>query len=365
MSHFSFSLSKLISSLINQPNAQEYISLPDEEIKPTTIRLEPAVRKFCDDQALKMGISVQAFIAMVLNGVMLESTNPVKSELLLIYERFFEVFKMHSIMIADIPAVLKRFHLTLSTLTDKNKLLDMLNDELISYMSDFFIMNPEWLKGASNQARTSDLRWYKNTFSFCSHLLDLKNNNLSPEIMLIKSDKTNLEITDDSTKIENHIIPIIRMKKEYLSGKYFNCYQAGEHGAWSYWRGRYHLKSIILFCHLSGISLGGYTLKFKCFTNYIATNEFAHVIANKASLGGYNWYPESYIDQFESDYPGQQGEDELYMIYDEFFATRLDQLLAFQKLSSIDGKLKKLSAKHEQLSYDHKLSINKTTREPI
>ena len=52
---------------------QQQVCLPDENIKITTFRLEPDLKKFCEDHAKKLGVSMQTFIAMVLKAVMLQN----------------------------------------------------------------------------------------------------------------------------------------------------------------------------------------------------------------------------------------------------------------------------------------------------
>lgn len=356
MNHFSFSLSKLISSLINQPNKQEYVSLPDEEIKPTTIRLDPSVRKFCDDQSAKMGISVQAFIAMVLHGVMLESTNPVKAELLLIYERFFEVFKAHNIAISDIPAILSEFNFSLSTLADQNKLLDLINENVITGISVLFHANPLWLKGVSNRARVENLEWYKKTYSFCSHLFTLQKEGLSPHLMLIKTDKSNLNLIEDSPDINNNITLIIRLKKEYLPGKYFYYYQVCRPETWNYWRSRHQLKSIILFCDIFGLSFGGYTIALKSFIDLIQEGSLACNIITMPMLGGYTWFPEDYIDHYEGEYHTQKNPEEACEVYEEFFYAKLDNLLVMEGEPTQQYKLKRLRETYTKFTSTKKIN---------
>ena len=77
-SNVGFSLNDLVGVLY-ESNGKAYVSLPGEAAKQTTIKLEPQVREFCEDYAKKLSVSFVSFVSMVLKGVMLQTTNPVKS----------------------------------------------------------------------------------------------------------------------------------------------------------------------------------------------------------------------------------------------------------------------------------------------
>ncbi len=216
------SLTRLIANLLSQKSEEEYSVLPDDEIKPTTVRLEPGVRKFCDIQSEKMGISVQSFISMVLHGVMLESISPVTSELTLMHERFFDLFKFHKIPLAHIPLILKDFNITLSILSDRGRLLDAYSEKLLEYLSELFLVHQNWLNGTSHYITKGFNHWYKWGFVFCRDLLDLKEKNQQPTLLIIKSETYSLNnIDNDINYKEDSVIVVVKGRFTYDETKHF------------------------------------------------------------------------------------------------------------------------------------------------
>jgi len=149
MTNKSLSLNHLISNVLTTISEDEYVVLPDEKVKATTIRLEPSMRKFCEVKAAKLDISLQAFISQTLKAVIIQTTSPVKFELTLMRERFFEVFKINNITIQEIPLILKDYNITLGKLANEERLLDAYTPALLDFLSNKFNVNQEWLAGRS------------------------------------------------------------------------------------------------------------------------------------------------------------------------------------------------------------------------
>ena len=143
-------MNKILTALISQPDKQEYVILPGEETKGTTIRLEADIRKFSEDNANKLGISIQSFISMLIKGVMLETTNSTQSECILMSERIIEIFKSHSIDLISIPKILNDYHITLPVLAEKHRILEFITPSLIKFLSDTFFASQHWIQAQSN-----------------------------------------------------------------------------------------------------------------------------------------------------------------------------------------------------------------------
>ena len=335
MSKFSFSLSKLISNLINNVHNEAYVVLPDDtETKPTTLRLEPEVRKFCDVQSEQLGISSQSFISMVLKGVMIESLSPLKSELTLMQERFFEVFKSHKIPVIEIPTFLQDFNITLSMLAEPHRLLDSYSPELLCHISDKFHVNESWLKGQSSTPSRSPFysRWYKFTGTFCKNLLTMLENFEKPSLYILKDDNFDLNHPDsikDSYKGKNSYIRIVvRGEREYSGAKTHPYYVVYGNEPWEYKPCRLDLKSIILFCYLMRIEVNGYDLP-KSALSQIGNYDNILFSERSEKLNSLSFEPSDFIDALETDepYPTSTPQGELFSVFDQFLKSELDDVI--------------------------------------
>ncbi len=360
MSQFSLSLSKLIANLIKQPDKEEYISLPDEEIKPTTIRLDPAVRRFCNDQSEKLGLSIQAFISMTLKGVMLESTNPVQTTFQLMYDRFFELFSEHHIALSDIPSVLSQSNITRSMLADKNRVIDFLSDDFINTLKDKFNVSPSWLKGVKDASVSiNHIEWYKNIDQYCSYIIKLKSEGLNPHLMFIKSAITDLSSTEHADHGNNEVMPIIRTERKYLDNHYY-CYEVGTVGDWGYWRGRTHLKCIALFCKIFNISNDGYTLENKKFRQLACQERLASSFLPR--FIGRTWSPDNYVCLHDNNGRECKSSKDMYEVYSEFYQHKLDKLLMNYNSDRFRYELDLISKKYNELQKNIDINIESTIK---
>lgn len=320
MSKFSFSLTNLITNLLGQHHEEEYSILPSDDVKPTTIRLEPAVRKFCDVQSSKMGISIQSFISMVLHGVMLESKSPVTSELTLMYERFFELFKSHDVPLAYIPVILKDFNITLSILSDRGRLLDAYSDSLIKFLSKTFYVDESYLYGKSHYTCDNAARWYKMAYEFCDTLLDMKQKNQKPRLILIKPDF----YSNKNAHTEIPVKVIVR-GEYYYENKFFYFYKTAISQPWSYDKCRLVLKAIVLFCYLFDIDVLGYAPSQDLFDELDASNGLFVEKFHENKMRA--WRPSDFIDEEENEGQTIELSPELKGIYGYFFRSQLDRLI--------------------------------------
>lgn len=335
MSKFSFSLSKLISNLINNSDTESYVVLPDDtEIKPTTVRLEPEIRKFCDVQSEQLGISTQSFISMVLKGVMIESLSPLKSELTIMQERFFEVFKSHKIPVIEIPNFLKEFNITLSMLADPNRLLDSYSPKLLSYISDKFHVNEKWLKGQSSTPCKSPFysQWYKFTRSLCGDLLTMIDSLEKPSLYILKDEDFDLNnpdsISDSYNGKNSNVCIVVKGVREYSGAKKHSFFIVYQSEPWDYKPCRLDLKSIILFCYLMRIEVNGYDLPKSTLSQL---GHYDNILFSERSekLNTINFEPDDFIDALETNepYPSSKTQDELFSVFNQFLNSGLDELI--------------------------------------
>jgi hypothetical protein len=313
---FSLSLNKLINGLIAEPDKKEYINLPTDPIKQTTIRLEDNLRLFCEDYAEKLGVSFGGLISMIIKGVMLQTINPSKTEIMLMIERFHEVFKAYDIPNIEIPEFLSKFNFPLLAISDQTTLINNLSSDMISYITEEFIIDAKWLRGASNDPKRFFETWYKSTHGFCKKLYDYSKLGYKPEVAITKRGDFDMDEYHNSPNEYNYIMLTLKLEKPYgKNNKTYKCYELYGYEPWSYENCRYQLKSIILFCYICGINCSGYYVEEDFdFNQYQLPAIMAKQLTDKF---GY-WDPTDYIDGDDNSRVSKQ-KDELKWVYYHFF----------------------------------------------
>jgi hypothetical protein len=262
------SLSSLLLNLISRaPKAPVANQEPEESKKVgTTIRFEPATRRFIEAQADHLGISVQEFVAMTFKAIMSATEEPQATELELMADRFVDSFTRHGIAIADIPAMLPEGAINRADLLSRKELLNKLDDRAIKQVSELFTLNPDWLKGVySNPHDTPFSRWYKNVSGFARRLAIL-NHKCRRIRVLFTADKdltleALLEAKEKGDDVAAVDIGVVIEKENLVNGVEYKSYEVWESERWNYWRCRYCLKAIMMFCEKAGVDYDGLLLE--------------------------------------------------------------------------------------------------------
>ncbi len=262
------SLSSLLLNLVSRAPRQSVIADEMEESKKvgTTIRFEPATRKFIEAQAEHLGISVQEFVAMTFKAIMLATEEPQATELELMADRFVEAFTKHGIPIADIPAMLPVDAINRADLLSRKDLLNKLDDALIQHVADLFTLSPDWLKGIDSKPhKTPFSRWYKNVSGFARNLALLNHKCRRIRVLLVAEKELTLDDLTEAKEKGDEVDAVdigVVIEKDYLvNGIEFKSYEVWESERWNYWRCRHCLKSIMMFCEKSRIDYDGILLE--------------------------------------------------------------------------------------------------------
>lgn len=282
------SLSKLLNTIFSPAPKEKLTVLPDEKNAPITLRLEPDIKKYCEFNAERSGLTTQAFISLVLKGVMSASTNEQESQLFLMKERFLEIFKAHKIPLADVPMLFEDAKFPLSNLTSDKGIIDILTPGNIDKICTMFALNENWLKGVSDSC-SIDFRWYKNVYQVCEKILKNK-----ADLLIVKKKGENfidISHTGDDED-ERYIIPILKYSK-CINGKKIEVFELCESNDIAYWRGALHMLTIILFCDIHNIGLvHGYEVNEDEFRNLALGSILPAEIYHKYRS---SWRPFKYI----------------------------------------------------------------------
>lgn len=257
-------LSRLISLAPSAPPAGEG-QLGDDRKVATTIRFEARTREFIEMQSQHLGISAQEFVAMTFKALMLANAEPQAIEIDLMADRFIEVFSKHRIPIADITRMLPERSLDRSDLLSKKDLINKLDEIIIQHVATMFSINPQWVKGHnSNPVETGGFCLYKNLDGFARRLAILSRTCRRVSVSFIAKEGLTYEQLCSAYKSGDKIpavdVGVVIEKENEVNGISFRSYEIADAERWNYWRCRYYLKALMMFCEKSGLAYRGILL---------------------------------------------------------------------------------------------------------
>jgi hypothetical protein len=137
----------------------------EEKIVPTTFRLPADIRNYYQMMGDASRTTLQGAILQVLNSVMETHTIYQRAERYAraMSHRFFQIFDSAGIPIHKIPNFLKDFNIKSKDLTSDNRIVDLMSDELVSFLADNFLLNKEWIVGESNNYSHKEINISKNS----------------------------------------------------------------------------------------------------------------------------------------------------------------------------------------------------------
>lgn len=327
-----FSLSTLLFNLINRAPKQPLVldeQEPENKKVATTIRLDHATRKFLEVQAEHLGISVQEFISMTFKAIMQATLEPQASELDLMADRVVEAFTVHGVAIADIPSLLPSGSLQRSDFLNRADLINKLNPKLIQHIADLFDLNPEWLKGVQKNSQiVPKYRWYKGVSSFAFRLSLLKHNARRVRVLFVAENGITLEALAkakrDGDEVASENIGVVIEKEFVINDINYTSFEVWESERWNYWRCRYCLKAMMMFCEKTGVPYDGITLPKNSIRELFYGNSMAKDIITRYDL----WYPDTML----WDDPQNLERDELETIKKYYAETKAEKYeLAIQR----------------------------------
>lgn len=293
------SLTSLLTNLISKSPKQplEPDSGEDEKKVGTTIRFEPATRRFIESQADHLGISTQEFVAMTFKAIMKATVEPQSTELELMASRFIEIFVAHGIPISDIPTLFPEGALSRSDLLEKKALVDKLSDEVLERTSELFGVNIEWLKGVKNHVyRTPAYRWYKNVDGFAFRLAVACQESRRVRVLFIAEQGLTMEGLLEAKQREDSIsalnVGVVIEKEVVAKGVGYKKYEIWEKERWNYWRCRHCLKAIMMFCEKSRVRYDGILLSQESMNSLFDGKE---VVSPILDVSRESWHPDQLL----------------------------------------------------------------------
>jgi len=293
------SLVNILTNLLNGAprNSIELDEFDDETDKRigTTVRFEPAVKRFIELQATHLGISNQEFVSMTLKAVMNATLQPQSNQLELMTDRFIEIFDAHGIAMADIPRLVPVIQK--SDLLSKKTLLDKLSDDVIATVAELFFVDPLWLKGTSDRPHNlSGKRWYKRVDSIAISLAKYSRQCRGVRVLLVSKNGTNYqqlkEAKDKEDAIPAHVMGVVIQLDRSVNGINFTTYDVWEAERWNYAPCRHYLKCIALFCEKAGIFCDGATVATEQLSAFFIGNVLA---VSALNYGRGVWHADQFL----------------------------------------------------------------------
>ena len=257
----SLSISSLLSRLVNTPSPRVVIpsEFNDKKVN-TTVRMEPAVKAFIEAEAEKLGISAQEFVAMTFKAIMVATHAPVESELELMLSRFAELFKAHSVPVAEIPLLVPE--IKRSELMDTKQLVDRLDNSVLAKISDIFMVDEAWLQGQNckpygNGGHT----WYKNLEGFGARLAYLQWQSRNVRVYFCVDYTTDYEqlceAKDEGDRVDPRDMCVVVECERSVNGVGFRTYDLWEAQRWNYGNCRLFLKLMMCLCQMTRVYYDG------------------------------------------------------------------------------------------------------------
>lgn len=239
---------------------------PETQPPPTSIRLKARTRAFIDATAEEMGLSTQAVIGLILDGVAETSLSSARLKAQVILDRLHLLFDSHRIDLPGAAELLQAHGITMSVLRDDDRLLDGLSPAAIEYVCETFHVDEAWLRGARDwvvSAEGIERRWYKQPENVAHRMLAYNRAGARPQLMIVRRTNANFDQArevDDQAHCEP-IGAVLRLQRALPSGVEFQTFDVLEFERWNYWRCREQIKLLIAWADAAGFLVTGHELE--------------------------------------------------------------------------------------------------------
>ena len=231
-------------------------------------------------------------------------------------ERIHHLFSFFGIRQEEIPLFLKNFKISLKDVLHERDLLEKFNENVISYISNKFLINEKWIyRKADEMIPIRSREFYKNSGCFCEKIYKSNPNH----IFILSERKPNKKI--DEERDDNRFAIIIEYVVSKIGKEDILAYAIYDDAEcrYGYWRCRYELKRFLLgfkkktfIPSAYGYSIPNIAKQLREFSK--GKKRWPDVIKNKTI-----WYPEDYIDYPSENMNAVKEElDELKRVVEEY-----------------------------------------------
>lgn len=272
-------VTKVLSTLFLNPIPPivNDIDTSSEDIgKGTTIRLSPRAKQFYTYHAKRLTISHQAVITLILEAVMTASTEPFKSGIGMVVERFKILFEEHEIPPIYIKSIIDAFtgrNFPVGALSNNEILASVLDSSYFDSLSQLFGVGVPWLDGRNIEpVQLTPIIHRDWSFEPVHHAQQLTLNDdffVTHELSLIVSESADPTLLADKAFGERitTIIPILTTNYTISGSRQFSfvTYRVEGLVPWLNTEARIGLKAVIKYAEINDIHVLGKTYSHDVF----------------------------------------------------------------------------------------------------
>lgn len=243
------------------------------------------------------GKTIDEIVSTTLASAMNASGNPTTDNVSIICSRFRNLFEDHEIGVFDIPLLIKSKEIARSSLSDDNKLIDVLDDVVLKELSDLFNVEVGWLKGQCDQCnkKLKEFKVYKRVGVVAAQLAKLKLRGERIQVQFIvgsDSENTAYDLARGDAIEGTLEVGVIFTRTKVVNNKEVKVYSISGAEPWSYSKCRKHFKLLMMYCKNVDIDYGGLTISKSDFNKVFYGNEPA---VNAKKLNRQTWSPSIFI----------------------------------------------------------------------
>lgn len=286
----------------------------DEKRKnvPTSIRLNDEAYSYYVAQAEALNIAPSQLINMVLHFFYEQereiASDHIKTLISEMERRVLRVFAVHGLVANDIQSFVNHVHVKygrpILKTHELHPLADILNDEMLQEIGDFFCVSPKWLRGDYENIldENDKMKWYKSARKSWNEeittVLKNKPRGYPMEVNFFISNEYAVNIAylgknDPRNQLYGGVI--VQYPKLLPNGKVVNVRKTTTLGQWDYVRTRRHLKQLALFCnHLGYFKNDIFTRGYKLPEQTVQDLNSGRILAMEVTLQE-GWPIQNYI----------------------------------------------------------------------
>ena len=327
--HFLSRLSRYFLSL-----TPSKISEPQKPTTPTSIRLTADINDSLTKYSNLLDIPKSTLINQILSQAFFaeDISSLISDELNIIEDRIWYLFDSHKLKKTDVLSLINDCRALNGelpvTLLDLPNIIKLVNTDLIDYLADFFVINPDWLLGLSDKMAGTDYNWYREPVETIKKIIEAYQNDSNSRLYMLKDDSlslTNAVDKEDLTKEGKsgaNLSIVLTTSKKLPNGKSTliaipHNYSVGQR--WSYYKTRRAFKVIYLAAEQIKYTLPiGFTLA-KDDLNRITSGDRAAIelhTSNQNKLSKQLWHIEDYVSSTK--FVADKEKEEADIIVDSF-----------------------------------------------
>lgn len=222
----------------------------------------------------------------------------------LIYTRLHDLFSWYDLDQLQAAGLLAPFGFTLAALSQPERTLELLTEEVVDFLSSFFQVTRGFLLGRSEDPGMVAGYWYKDVRPLCSRIVALHSADELQAVRFVTAQGSRVVNPKARYResLEEDVIVVLVLKRKVGSFE-FKTYEVWETGTWTYQKCRLDLKTILLFCEQVAerrllLQVAGGTFKDPVFEAVRDQQTHIAQVVGKGSWG-LNWHPTDYVSSLD------------------------------------------------------------------